>query len=357
MVGHPASQSITGVHSAELLHAHGFPLASLFGPEHGFWGRGGAGEDLAHSRHREWDIPVYSLYGETRRPTPEMLQGLDVLVFDLQNIAARAYTYVATLKLVLEAAAQSGLAVIVADRPDPLMDVVDGPMLEPPWQSFVSSIATPFCYGMTLGETAQWLRQTLALDLDLRVAPFTGWRRNAERAVWPAPWLAPSPAIQSRDCALCFPITVFFEALPAVDHARKTAQAFQWIGAPELDVQALAEELRGLALPGMAFEAGAYACVWQGQATRLPGLQVRVVQAQTFRPALAAYALLACLQRGHPHLLDWSAPARPEFFDKLWGTDRIRRGLAEAIAPDCMQRTWERMAGTFKHGRENCLMY
>ena len=143
LVAHPASVNADGIPTPDFLREAGIPLACVMGPEHGFLGKGGAGEEIGHQRHAEWDIPVYSLYGDTRKPTSDMLAGLDVILFDLQDLGARPYTYGSTLRYVLEAAAEHDLPVLVADRPIPYPQVFDGPMREDAFESFVGFIRTP----------------------------------------------------------------------------------------------------------------------------------------------------------------------------------------------------------------------
>jgi len=192
LVAHPASRVSDGRHSADFLHEAGVNLTALFGPEHGFFGHGDAGEKVEDAAHADWGIPIFSLYGETRAPTEAMLERVDIVVFDLQTIACRAYTYVSTLRLMMEACATQQKALIVADRPDPLMlSPADGPMLDPDCSSFVGLVPTPFCTGMTLGETAHFLCEELKLkELDLRIAPcpdpFPCHCHAGECAVFPA---------------------------------------------------------------------------------------------------------------------------------------------------------------------------
>ena len=220
LVAHAASVDAAGVPSAARLRAAGVNLTALFGPEHGFAGLAVAGEEVGDSRHAEWNIPIHSLYGATRKPTLAMLADVDVLLFDLQDLGVRCYTYSATLRNVLEAAAENHKAVIVLDRPVPLAGVVDGPVPEAKFMSFVAAIPVPFCYGLTPGRTALWLREQFKLALDLRVV--------AARGVPPPErWLPPSPAIRTPAHALTYPATVLFEAFPALDVGRKTAHAFQ----------------------------------------------------------------------------------------------------------------------------------
>ena len=315
LVAHPASLTSNGCHSAEFLHDAGANLVALFGPEHGFFGRGGAGEKIADAAHASWDIPIFSLYGETRAPTAAMLALVDVFVFDIQTIACRAYTYVSTLRLLMEACAAHDKTLIVADRPDPLMlTPPDGPQLDPDCASFVGLVPTPFCYGMTPGETALFLKQTLNLEtLDLRVAPCQRLSRSQSLAHIYSSWAATSPAIVSLKNALCFPLTVFLEALPMLDHARGTPLAFQCIGSPHADLSNL--ELPPF--PGLHVAPTEYP---DKTGHQLRGLRFEVTDPTAFHPATAAFELISALEK-HLGPALWDFPgSRPDFYAKLWGT-------------------------------------
>ena len=359
LVAHPASVGADGTSSAELLVRENVQLTALFGPEHGFAGRGGAGEWIGNEIHPEFRIPIHSLYGETRKPTAEMLSAVDVLIFDLQDLGARPYTFVSTLRYVLEAAAELGKAVIVTDRPSPLAATVDGPMLDPAFESFVGCVRTPVVYGMTPGEAAQWLKNDLRLRLDLRTALMENYHREAQRpAGWPA-WIPPSPAIRSWECGLCFPITVFFEALPAYDHGRGTATPFQLLGAPELDAGTLIDILAVADLPGIRFTPEPYVAgsgAHQGHA--LKGIRITVTDPSLFKPVRTGVALVAALQElDGPEKL-WGFPgARPDFFDKLMGTDTVRKNLQAGRTVSDIVRTWQEPCCAFCQGRSACLLY
>ncbi len=357
LVAHPASVDARGVPSMERLRQAGVNLVALFGPEHGFTGSGGAGETIPDGRHPASGLHVYSLYGDTRKPTPAMLRDLEVLIFDLQDVGARPYTYVSTLRYVLEAAAENGKAVIVADRPIPLPRVVDGPMLEAAFESFVGAIRTPIAYGMTPGETARWLKEDLALNLDLRVAPMQGFRRDrAERS---DRWIPPSPAIRSWACAASFPATVFFEAVPAVDHGRGTETPFQVVGAPWLDALALADALAGHPLPGVRIEPCVYPArqgPYQGQEVR--GIRLEITDAALFRPVQTGVTILFALQSVYGSEAIWeTSDARPDFFDKLMGTDTVRRALLDGSAPEAIVAGWENNCSAFVEKRRVALLY
>ena len=315
LVAHPASLASDGRHSAAVLREAGVHLVALFGPEHGFFGRGGAGEKVADAAHADWKIPIFSLYGETRAPTPAMLDLVDVFVFDIQTIACRAYTYVSTLRLLMEACAARGKTLVVADRPDPLMlTPPDGPLLDPACASFVGLVPTPFCYGLTPGETALFLKSALKLDaLDLRVAPCAGLSRSLTLAQIYPTWHATSPAIVALENALCFPLTVFFEALPMIDHARGTPLAFQRIGSAHADLSTL--DLPPF--PGLRVAPCDYPDK-RGQTLR--GLAFDVVDPAAYRPAAAAYELIGSLEKKLGPAL-WQFPgSRPDFYAQLWGT-------------------------------------
>ncbi|HOW97018.1 MAG TPA: DUF1343 domain-containing protein [Kiritimatiellia bacterium] len=357
LVAHPASVDSNGAHSLQRMLDAGVNLVALFGPEHGFTGRGGAGEVIADGREPVSGLPIRSLYGDTRKPTPEMLCDLDAVVFDLHDLGARPYTYVSTLRYVMEAATDNGKAVIVADRPIPLPRVVDGPMLDPAFESFVGFVRTPVSYGMTPGETARFLREDLCLDLDLFVAPMRGFSRNA-----PSPtgrWIPPSPAIRSWACAAGFPATVFFEALPSLDHGRGTDQAFQVVGAPWLDALALADGLARHPLPGVRFEP----CSYRAEGAALKGLEVRgirldITDPAAFRPVQSGVTLIAILQELYGPEALWDAPgARPEFFDKLMGTDAVRRALLDGAAPEAIAAGWPKRQIAFLETRQASLRY
>lgn len=315
LVAHPASLASDGRHSSQFLRESGANLVALFGPEHGFFGRSGAGETIADASHEDWNIPIFSLYGEARSPSPPMLNLVDVFVFDIQTIACRAYTYVSTLRLLMEACAAAGKTLVVADRPDPLMlTPPDGPMLDPACASFVGLVPTPFCYGMTPGETALFLKSALKFDaLDLRVAPCRNLSRTLPlRQIFPT-WHATSPAIVRIENALCFPITVFLEALPMLDHARGTPLAFQRVGSAHADLSRL--ELPPL--PGLRVAP----CEYDDKTGRtLPGLAFKVVDPAAYRPAAASFDLISALEKRFGGTL-WDYPgARPDFYAQLWGT-------------------------------------
>lgn len=319
LVGHPASVDTAGVHAAvRLRQVCGKKLVALFGPEHGFYGRGGAGEEIGDTRHAAWDLPIRSLYGDHRKPTPAMLADLDVVVVDLQDLAVRCYTFVTTLRYVMEACAEQGKTLVVCDRPVPLPNVVDGPLPETGFESFVAGVPMPLVYGMTPGEAARFLRQALGLKLDLQVIPMRGYRRTAVRGAW-GPWISPSPGIRYWETAWTYPITVFTEALTALDCGRGGTEPFQVLMAPWLEAEPLARALNARRLPGLRFVP-----YWN----RSPGVRLQVTDPDALRPCAAALQVLAVIQKIYGPDRLWKAEGtRLDWFDKLMGTDQPRLAL------------------------------
>ncbi len=358
LVSHLAAVDGQGTTTAQRLwRTPSVTLTCLMGPEHGFFGAAGAGAACRSQRHPDWRIPVYSLYGETRKPRPAWLRGLDVIITDLQDLGFRPYTYVSTLKLVLEAAATARLPVIVADRPVPLPRTVDGPMPEPGFESFVSAVPAPMAYGMTPAETALWLRDCCVPDAEVRVAAMRNYHRDPARGPdWP-PWMRPSPSITTWDAAQCFPATVCLEALPSIDHGRQSAMPFQLVGAPWTRGEALAEALNACTLPGVVFHPHLYGA--PGVRRRLSGIRVAVTDSIRFKPVVTGITLLHVLTRLYGHHRVWGAKnARPTFFDKLFGTDSVRTALQDGVTPAAIAAGWQTPAcKIFMRKREELLLY
>ena len=321
LVSHQAS-AVAGMLSTQ------FPdrLACLFSPEHGWFGAAAPGEKTeGEPAHPYWGVPIISLYSASRKPSPEHLAGICRLVVDLQDLGVRCYTYLATLKLVLEAAAENDLPVTVLDRPVPLGGVLDGPRRELEYSSFVAPVDVPFCHGMTPGECARWMVREEKLDLDLTVMRMKNWSHST-RAPWPN-FMPPSPGIRSWDSAVLYPATVFTEAYPSVDCDRAGPLAFRIISAPWLSISDTINDL-ATALPACGLGARPYRYLVNGQ--QRDGILLAIDNPDAFYPATAGVVILAALySRYGDALLDG---ARPEWFDKLMGTASVR----EAIRADAL---------------------
>lgn len=360
LLSHQPAIDRLGRTSAELLWQNpDVELRALLGPEHGYFGLQGAGERTGKQRHPDWGIPIYSLYGRHRKPTESMLKGLDVLVVDLQDLGARPYTYVSTLRLALEAAAESGTRVVVADRPIPLPHVIDGPVLDSDFRSFVGLIDTPMAYGMTPGETALWLQHQLGLELDVKIARMRGYEAEAGRGIgWP-PWIPPSPGIRSWESAMCYLATVFCEAIPAIDCGRSTNLSFQLVGSPWMKVDAVLEQLGDLSLSGVAFRAHRFTPQSGPYVDRaLDGMRLVVTNPRRFHPVATAVAILSVLQSVHGRRRVWRGRGvRPGFFDALFGTDSVRHALMDGEPGPAVARGWRSGLRTFAMSRSQYLQY
>ena len=360
LLSHQAAVDGQGVTSAERLWTdERVKLAAILGPEHGFYGVGGAGETMRSGRHRRYNIPVYSLYGKTRRPAPRMLRRVDAIVVDLQDLGARPYTYVSTLKEVMIAADRLHIPVIVADRPIPLAHAPDGPITQEGYESFVAAIAAPMLYAMTMGETALWLREQLALDVDVRVSRMQGYHRDpARRSNWP-PWVPPSPAIVSWESAQCYTATVFTEAIPAIDCGRNTGLSFQLIGAPRLRAAELIERLGESPCPGVSFHEHTYVARTGPHSSKvLDGVRIAIRSPARFRPVSLSVAIVAALQDmlGVDRL--WRSPkARLKFFDTLYGTPSVRLALMEGVSGHDVASSWQKKIARYKRSRREHLLY
>lgn len=319
-----------------LSNEFGQRMGCLFSAEHGWFGLAGAGEHTASTVHPFWGVPVHSLYGSSRHPTPEMFEGISRLVVDLQDIGVRCYTYLATLKIMLEAAGERKIPVTVLDRPVPLGGILDGPMRELAFSSFVAPLNVPLCHGMTPGECARYIVREEKLDVDLTVIKMKDWNHSSR-----APWInfmPPSPAIRSWDSAAMYPATVFTEAYPSVDCDRGGPLSFRVVGAPWLDVERLLDDFMD-ALPACGIGVRPIRYRPDGGAYRnqvLDGLLLSVENPDAFYPVTAGTIVMAALADRHPE--QFSQDARPDWADKLTGSKDLREALAGGSLSDLFQK-------------------
>lgn len=327
------------------LQQAGVPVTTLFSPEHGLGANAADGASVGDSRDPLTGLPIYSLYGATYRPTPTMLDGLDLLLFDIPDVGARFYTYIWTLSHVLEACAETGVPLWVLDRPNPLggdLAVAEGPMLaEAEFSTFVGRWSMPVRHSLTVGELAQLWNAERSLGVDLTVIPVQGWSRAAR---WPElglPFVPPSPSMPGYEAALLYPGTCFFEGTN-VSEGRGTATPLRSVGAPWLDPHGLVDSFNGLALPGVMARAADFtpdASKYAGQACR--GIMLHVTDAAALRPVAAGLHLLRCIIALHGDQFEWlpypTAANEPGYghFDRLVGRADVREALvALASAPD-----------------------
>jgi uncharacterized protein YbbC (DUF1343 family) len=349
LLAHPASVTEDLTHSLDALaQCPELHLAAAFGPQHGMRGDKQdnmiESEDFVDPVHR---IPVFSLYGTVRRPTPQMMDSFDTLLVDLQDVGCRIYTFVTTLRYVLEEAAQRGKSVWVLDRPNPAGRPVEGLRLRPGWESFVGAAALPMRHGLTLGELARWFVQSLRLDVDCRVIPMKGW--NPARAPgfgWPVgrSWVNPSPNAASVSMARSYAGTVMIEGT-TLSEGRGTTHPLELLGAPDLDPRALLAEMQRLApqwLRGCRLRTIWFEPTFQKHAGKLcAGLQIHVDDAaydhEAFRPWRLVALALKCLRRRCPDYALWRDFAY-EYeqgrlaFDVINGGDLLRHWIDDPAA-------------------------
>ena len=307
-----------------LFHTPGVRLTALFAPEHGLRGMAAAGEKIASGVDSATGVPVYSLYGNVLAPTPDMLKDVDVLVYDIQDVGARVYTYEWTMAL--SAAAAAGRKVIVLDRPDPVRgDRVEGGVLDTAYRSFVGQFPVALRYGLTAGELLEFLVGEKYISADVTVVPMKGWQRSMWWEETGLSWKSPSPNIRSTDAALLYSGTVYFEGTN-LSEGRGTTYPFQLIGAGWLnDAGAIAKLLNAKRIPGVVFDSSIVAVEagqkWGGK--QIPMIAVVVSDRNAVRPQQVGLELLRTIYSRHPHEFEWNVSQ----IDRLAGSDRLRKAV------------------------------
>lgn len=352
-----------------LADATGVTLAAVLSPEHGLSGTAEAGAKVAGGVDTTTGIKVHSLYGASYKPTPAMLAGLDVLVFDMQDIGTRFYTYISTMGLAMQAAAAARLPFVVLDRPNPLGgDYVSGFVLEPAFASFVGRFRIPIAHGLTVGELARMIkgeRMLPGLDgLALDVIAASGWRRGARWIALGRPWFATSPNIPTFETALAYPGTGLFEATVASE-GRGTEAPFLLVGHPAVDADVIAREVGRAALPGLGITAirmrpRAVAGVATSPRFRdraIPGVRIEISDAAHYRPVETGIHLLAAFQRSLAAGEAGPLVADTKAFDRLAGTDRLRLALSRGAKADAVIEMWRPEVARFAERRARYLAY
>ena len=341
-------------HGIDLLLAHeaegGYELTALYGPEHGVRGGVPAGAYVESYTDERTGLPVYSLYGPTQKPTVAMLAHVDVLVFDIQDIGARFYTYIWTMYYTMQAAAENDIEYIVLDRPNPLGERMDGPALDPALSSFVGLREIPQQHGLTVGELARLFNgEFLAEPADLEVVQMRGYQARFFENGWNLPWVLPSPNIPTQETAWVYPGLGLIESVN-VSEGRGTTKPFQWFGAPWIDEQeayALAEDLNARSLPGVTFRPMFATPSASKHAGRFSGgLEVHVTDPVAFAPVPTGVHVLDALFT-HIEEVDWreGAGCRTEaqvcWIDRLSGDKDVRLQLDAGVAPEMIVAGWQ----------------
>jgi len=339
-------------------------LAAIFGPQHGF--RADVQDNMvetAHARDGRRQVPIYSLYSETREPTAEMLQGLDVLLVDLQDVGARIYTFIYTMANCLRAGRRHGVPVIVCDRPNPIGGLqVEGPMLDRGFESFVGQFSIPMRHGLTMAELARLFNERDAIDADLTVVPMEGWARGMYFDDTDLPWVMPSPNMPTIDTALVYPGTVLFEGTTASE-GRGTTRPFEIVGAPWVDGNLYCARLTACDLPGVWFRPLEFEPTFQKHArTPCGGCQIHVVDRRRFRPVETGVAALVECRKADPTRFAWRQPPY-EYehhrlpIDILAGSDALRRQIEAGAGAHEIAASWAPGVEVFLKVRAPYLLY
>jgi uncharacterized protein YbbC (DUF1343 family) len=330
-------------------------MRAIYAPEHGLRGDRPAGAYVPSYVDEQTGVPVYSLYGATRKPNAAMLEGVEVILFDIQDVGDRAYTYISTLAYVMTAAKSNHKTVWVLDRPNPIGGtVVEGPVLDPRFASFTGLYPLPIRHGMTVGELAQMYNDHFGIGCSLRVIAMANYTRDM---LWPdtgLQWVQSSPNIPEWDTTLVYPATGLIDSA-GVNNGTGYSKPFRYAGAYQLDGEKLAASLNARSLPGVHFRSAAwspFSGFWAGKT--LTGVELIVVDPRAFRAVRTAVELLVAIRRLDERAISIPSPAA---LDRDWGTDTLRKGLESGLGAEEILAEWEPATRAFITLRERYLLY
>jgi uncharacterized protein YbbC (DUF1343 family) len=364
-VVHPASVLSTLQHTANALMAEkSTRLLSLFGPQHG--ARGEKQDNMVESQFyldTAVNLPVHSLYGATRQPTEEMLSDLDVLIFDLQDVGTRVYTFIHTMAYCMQACARCGKTMVVLDRPNPINgEQVEGNILDPAFSSFVGLYPLPMRHGMTVGELALMYNTEFGIGCQLTVVPAQGWKRSQWFDQTDLPWVMPSPNLPTLDSATVYPGMVLIEGT-LVSEGRGTTRPFELVGAPYIDARSLAGRLNDMRLPGVFFRPVYFEPTFHKFAQMMcGGVQAHVLDRDAFEPFLTGIAVIAAVRELYPENFRWRQP--PYEYERqkmpieiLCGGIRIPRQIEAGVPVEEIRQGWQEDVVRFLAMRKPYLLY
>jgi uncharacterized protein YbbC (DUF1343 family) len=339
----------------------GAALTALFGPEHGFDGSAADGAAVDHAVHPRLGVPVYSLYGADREPTDAMISEVDLLVFDMQDVGVRFYTYLSTLYYLLRTSGRTGIPLLVLDRPNPINGLaIEGPPVEPGLESFVGIVDIPIRHAMTLGELGRMINHEHQFNADLSVLALQGWQRSLWFDETALPWIPPSPGMPHLITATVYPGMCFIEGTN-LSEGRGTSLPFELVGAPWLDGYRLAIALNHLDLPGVRFRPAHFAPSASKHAgERCQGVQIHVTNRNAMHATYTGLQVIAACHAQNPEqfaFLESSWEGRPPHFDLLAGNATLRKGLAMGYDVAGLTEQWNRNEAAFQQRRAPHLLY
>lgn len=340
-------------------------LVALFSPEHGVRGDYQAGDYVSTYTDLKTNLPVYSIYGTSRKPTPEMLKGIDVLVYDIQDIGSRSYTYISTLGLAMEAAAENNIEFVVLDRPNPLGgEKIEGPLVEPSFISFVSQFPIPYIHGLTVGELASFLNEEGMLagkvKCKLKVIPMKGWRRSMNFEATGLPWVASSPHIPHAHSPYFYPATGILGELYTMNIGVGYTLPFQLIAAPWVNADSLTQALNALHLPGVLFRPVHYKPYYStSKGEMIHGVQVHFTDYEKAPLSLIQFYVLQECFRLWPskNVFEMCEKNRLGMFDKVCGTDKVRIEFSKKFRVESILGLWVKDAESFREKSKRYYLY
>lgn len=331
-------------------------LVALFAPEHGIRGSAKAGDKVGNMKDAKTGLPVYSLYGATKKPTAEMLSSVDMLAFDIQDVGARPYTYIYTLAYAMQSAKEQGKTVVVFDRPNPIGGIeVEGGIVKPGYESFIGLYPIPSRHGMTVGELAKLFNSEFGIGCDLVVVKMTNWRRDMYFADTGLPWVMTSPNIPTPETALVYPGTGIFGGTN-VSEGVGTTRPFELVGAPWLNAEYLTWRMNRMGLPGVIFRPAYFTPrygLYEGELCA--GVQLHVTDNKAFKPVRTAMSLLYVIKEvGGPHFKFKRPDGTERFIDLTTGDDRLR---TSNLTLDELLVDWDAEASKFKETARKYYLY
>ena len=364
LIIHPASVTREFQLSVDALLQEGFSIKALFGPQHG--ARGEKQDNMIESGHYAdpyTGLPVHSLYSNVRKPTPEMLSGLDAIVFDLQDVGVRVYTFIWTMLLAMEACAEIGIRFIVLDRPNPIGGIQrEGAVLRKDFESFVGLHPIPLRHGLTCGELATWMNETRGIGCALEIIECRGWRRSMGWSDTGLPWVAPSPNLPTPVSCLVYPGMVLLEGTN-LSEGRGTTKPFEYFGAPYLNIERLLDLLGQEHLDGVMIRPCHFEPTFQKYAgTMCAGGQLHVTDPATFQPVRTAITILRAARELAPREFSWSKPPY-EYeenlmpIDLIWGHNGLRHRIDDGATVDEVLEGVQEDLDTFKEDTRDFLIY
>ena len=352
-------------HSADLFFENpGINLVSLFGPQHGI--RGDVQDNMVETGHttdKKTGLPIFSLYSETREPTEEMLSKVDAVVFDLQDVGCRVYTFIYTMANAMRTCTVSGREFIVLDRPNPIGgEKVEGNILEKGSESFVGQYPIPMRHGLTVGELAKLFNERFNINCDLKVVTMEGWKRNLYYDETDAPWVMPSPNIPTVETTVVFPATVYLEGTQ-VSEGRGTTKPFEIIGAPYVEAKVYREALTKLELPGITFRETNFLPTFQKHmGDGCGGVFLHVTDRNEFKPVITGLALIKTLYELYEKEFKWKNPPYEYVYDRnpfdvIAGTTGIREQIENGSSLESIELSWSDDVKTFRESSEKYFLY